>query len=179
MHPESLNTANWFFSSYVKKGDKVLDVGSKTDEVTPQTYKWVLCHNGYDAEYHGLDIEDGLNVDIVVKDPYNWREIEDGTYDIIICGQTFEHIEFFWEVFREMARVLKPKGYMCVISPSQCKIHRFPVDCWRFLPDGMRALAKYANVKSVSTYCHSPSYKFFVDEKGRPQPNDTVGVFQK
>lgn len=177
MHPESIRMADWFLGFYAKSGDKVLDVGSKAYSSKKRTYRRILL-NYKDVEYHGLDVEAGVNVDIVVKDPYNW-DIEDDTYDIIISGQAFEHIEFFWETFKEMARVLKPKGYMCVISPSCCKIHKFPVDCWRFLPDGMRALAKYANIKLVKVSCHVPSYEFYVDEKGLSQPNDTVGVFQK
>ena len=86
-------------------------------------------------EYSGLDVEKGPNVDIVVENPYDW-EIPDSSYDVVISGQAFEHIEFFWLTFLEMARVLKPQGLIILIAPSRGPQHRYPVDCWRFYPDG-------------------------------------------
>jgi len=65
-----------------------------------------------------------------------------------------EHVEYFWLTAREMARVLKPNGLMCIIVPSQGREHRHPVDCWRFLPDGMKALAKYIGVNVIK--CEYP-----------------------
>ena len=127
------------------------------------------------VEYIGLDIKPGTNVDLVVKDPYKWTEIEDNTYDLVISGQAFEHIEFFWLVFEEMVRVLKPNGYMCLIVPKYHIQHRYPVDCWRFLPDGMRALAKYAGIKCLKAEAdHVGNYLHLQENNG-----DCVGVFQK
>ncbi len=179
MHNTSLMHAAGFFFEYVKKGDRVLDVGSKTDEVSLISYRTILKRLGIEAQYDGIDMEAGSNVDFVVKDPYNWTEIEDDTYDIVICGQVLEHSEFFWLLFEEMVRVLKPNGYLCVIAPIKCKVHKFPVDCWRFLPDGMRALAKYTNIELVKTGCHMPCYDWGIDRGGKKNPNDTVGVFRK
>ena len=45
-------------------------------------------------------------VDIVLHDPYR-IPIPDGTFDIVISGQTFEHCEFFWLAFPEMVRVVE------------------------------------------------------------------------
>jgi hypothetical protein len=66
--------------------------------------------------------------------------------DVVISGQTFEHTEFFWETMFEIARVLKPHGLCCIIAPSSGPEHRFPIDCWRFYPDGLRAMARYAGL---------------------------------
>lgn len=178
MHVESLMHMVRFFYKYIEVGDRVLDVGSQSQFVgARKSYKSLLDALA-DIEYEGLDIVPGPNVDIVVKDPYDWNEIESDTYDIVISGQTFEHIEFFWLTFKEMARVLKSGGYICLIVPSHCKQHRYPVDCWRFLPDGMKALAKYAGLKILSATCRFPSYQF-VKGKYAEEPNDTVGIFQK
>jgi hypothetical protein len=40
----------------------------------------------------------------------------------------------------EMGRALKPGGMIVLIAPSRGPEHRFPVDCWRFYPDGFRAV---------------------------------------
>ncbi|MEM1725222.1 MAG: methyltransferase domain-containing protein, partial [Thermoplasmata archaeon] len=42
----------------------------------------------------------------VVKDPYNWIEIEDSSVDVVISGQAFEHIEYPWLTIKEIYRVL-------------------------------------------------------------------------
>jgi SAM-dependent methyltransferase len=97
-------------------------------------------------KYLGVDLAAGPNVDVVLSDPYDWREISRESADVIVAGQTFEHTEFFWETMRQVARTLKPNGLCCIIVPSSGPEHRFPVDCWRMYPDGLRALAGYAGL---------------------------------
>ena len=129
---------------HLKKGMSVLDVGSwKKDSY--RTFKEFVPEN-----YTGIDIKDGPNVDIVV-DPYEWP-FEDESFDIVISGNSFEHMERFWDVFVEMVRVLKEGGYICVLAPYKtAHIHRFPIDCWRFLPDGMKVLADVGKVKLIKS----------------------------
>ncbi len=98
-------------------------------------------------KYVGVDLAPGANVDVILSDPYDWREISAESADVIVAGQTFEHTEFFWETMRQVARTLKPNGLCCVIVPSSGPEHRFPVDCWRMYPDGLRALARYAGLE--------------------------------
>jgi len=118
--------------------------------------------------YVGVDTCDGDNVDIVIRDPYDWRELPRYWADVVISGQTLEHVEFIWGSICEMARILKPGGLCCIIVPSSGPQHRYPLDCWRFYPDGLRALARYAalEVLEVKTqwknlsYYHSQSNKW-------------------
>jgi SAM-dependent methyltransferase len=98
-------------------------------------------------KYVGVDLAAGPNVDVVLTDPYDWREIEPASADVIVAGQTFEHTEFFWETARQIARALKPRGLCCIIVPSSGPEHRYPVDCWRMYPDGLRATARYAGLE--------------------------------
>jgi len=172
MHVSSYITMYEFFRDYVKPGNKVLDVGSKVCRNDKRGYRFIL-DKMMTVEYIGIDIEAGTNVDIVIPDSYEWM-FSDGSFDIVISGQMLEHCDFFWLTFKEMARVLKPGGYMCLIVPSLVKEHRYPVDCWRFLPDGMRALAKWADVKCISARAKHFSY---VDVP--ESVYDCVGVFQK
>ncbi len=97
--------------------------------------------------YTGLDLTKGENVDLVLSDPYNWLEIDSESVDVLVSGQAFEHIEYFWETIREIARILKPGGLCCIIAPSGGPEHKYPVDCWRFYPDGFRALSRYAGLE--------------------------------
>ena len=45
-----------------------------------------------------------------------------------------------WRWIPELTRVLRPKGLLAICTVWQFPEHRFPVDCWRILPDGMRYL---------------------------------------
>ena len=99
--------------------------------------------------YVGIDLAAGNNVDVVLSDPYDWREVAPESADVIVAGQTFEHTEFFWETMRQIARTLKTNGLCCIIVPSSGPEHRFPVDCWRIYPDGLRALARYAGLEVI------------------------------
>jgi len=94
-------------------------------------------------------MEAGKNVDIVLKNPYFWNEIKSKSKDIVISGQAFEHVEYFWILIDEITRVIKPGGLICIIAPSRGYEHRYPVDCWRFYPDAFRAMAKYAGLELV------------------------------
>lgn len=141
----------WFEENFASKINKekikILDVGSYD---VNGSYKNIFINKKY--EYLGLDMETGPNVDIVLKNPYDWNEIETDTFDVIISGQAFEHIEFFWITIAEMARVLKKDGLLCIIAPNGFEEHRFPVDCYRFFTDGMVALARYVNLELLHTH---------------------------
>jgi SAM-dependent methyltransferase len=104
--------------------------------------------------YTGVDLHAGANVDIVLKHPYRWQEIQSASVDVFISGQVFEHVEYFWITLLEMSRVLKPGGIVCIIVPSAGPEHRYPVDCWRFYPDGVRAMAKFAGMEILKAETH-------------------------
>lgn len=135
----------WFVDNYVSKIEKdhikVLDIGSYNVNGTYRQF-----FNTDKFQYTGLDIEAGPNVDIVLKNPYDWGELQTDSFDIVITGQTFEHTEFFWITIAEMTRVLKKDGLLCILVPNKQREHRYPVDCYRFFTDGLVALARYVNL---------------------------------
>ncbi len=126
--------------------------------------------------YRGIDMAAGENVDIVLQDPYNWREIQSGSADVLVSGQAFEHIEFFWLTMLEIARVLKPEGLCCLIAPSGGPEHRYPVDCWRFYPDGFVALARFASLEVSEVYSQNGTTGY---SDGSDMWQDTVLVCRK
>ena len=141
MHGSSIHRMRWFINRYTRSLPgvlKVLDVGSLD---VNGSYRGIFEGEAHRYQYTGLDIQPGRNVDIVLKNPYDWTAVETDHYDIVISGQAFEHIEFFWITLAEMVRALKEWGFLCLVAPSACDEHRYPVDCYRFLTDGMVALA--------------------------------------
>lgn len=123
---------------------RVLDVGSMD---VNGSYRQFFDDPAW--SYTGLDMEAGNGVDVVLPQPYDWSAVASGSFDVVISGQAFEHIEFPWVTILEVARVLRPGGLLCLIVPSGGYEHRYPVDCWRYYPDGIRALARWADLDVV------------------------------
>jgi hypothetical protein len=151
MHKSSYKKMQYFREKYLTKLEsKVLNIIDLGSQNVNGTYKDIFNRDQW--KYQGLDITAGNNVDIVIDDIYSWEKIEDNSIDILISGQAFEHIEFIWQSIREVERVLKPGGLCCIIAPSSGYEHRYPVDCWRFYPDGFKALAKWGRLKVLESF---------------------------
>lgn len=170
MHESSRMKMKEFVRSYLSdvtgKPLEIIDLGAHAVDGA-DTYRPLFDVPGW--QYRGLDLDAGMNVDIVVGDPYNWKELPDASTDVLVSGQTLEHVEFPWLTVAEIARILRPGGVACLIAPASGPEHRYPVDCWRIYPDGMRALARHAGLRDVEV---------FTDwNQGRWK--DTFAVFQK
>ena len=148
----------------------VLDVGSMD---VNGSYRPIFEVPGW--RYTGADLSPGRNVDIVLRAPYRWDAVPSQSVDVLVSGQALEHIEFFWITALEMSRVLRPGGMACLIAPSGGYEHRYPVDCWRFYPDGMRALARFARLECVEVFTQ---WEPFGDPVSDPW-HDTVAVLRK
>lgn len=157
MHPEAMV----LMAQLVKKVEPtldtnnvhVLDVGSRVVEAGQQTHGWMFPDDRY--TYTGLDIEPGTNVDIVVE-PYNWKLPRQ--YGLIVSSQVFEHVEYPWLTMGEIEKALAPGGIAILIAPTTPYIHRYPVDCYRYLPDGWKALAKWAKLEVLDCGVQQAGY---------------------
>ena len=169
MHATSMKNMKICYEKYIlgeflnkKETISILDVGSMNIN---GSYRPIFKNDK--IKYIGVDLTNGKGVDIVLKDQYRYP-FPPESVDVVISGQTFEHCEFFWEAFVEMARVLKKEGYIFLIAPSSGFIHRYPVDCYRFNPDSYTALAKYAKISLIECW---------LDKSGKW--GDLVGIFKK
>jgi SAM-dependent methyltransferase len=147
----------------------VMDIGSYD---VNGSYKQFFDAPGW--IYTGVDLAAGPNVDVVLSSPYR-LPFQSHSVDVIVSGQAFEHIEFFWLTWLEMTRVLKPGGLIFLVAPSRGPEHRYPQDCWRFYPDGYRALASFGGLELVSA---NTDWEPHADEFSAPW-GDTVGVFRQ
>lgn len=122
--------------------------------------------------YTGLDIEAGRNVDRVLAAPYEWSNVKDEEFDVVVSGQALEHTLYPWIFAKELARIVKKGGFVCCIAPYQWEFHAFPIDCYRFFPDGMKAVLSQAGLRVEKCYMaeNSPDPRW----KG-----DTVGIARR
>ena len=139
MHSGSMKLMRYFRDKYMEPGMTVLDIGSRRVHRSHNTYRR-LFNPPY--EYTGMDIVPGMNVDVVGYDALCGRR-----FDVVISGQTIEHIIWPWQWIR-LAKQYFTK-YICIIAPTASKEHRFPVDTFRYFPDGMRALFAWADIFEV------------------------------
>ena len=134
MHGNCIKEINLFIEKYLDKNTKlkILDVGS---------YNVNGCFKKYfknpNWEFIGLDIKEGRGVDVVTKDPYKYPFL-DNYFDVVISGNTLEHIEDLHAIIMEIVRITKSLVWVSV--PNTIKEHKYPIDCWRIFPDGMRFL---------------------------------------
>lgn len=154
MHRSSRLRMEWFVSEFADPmpcdAIKVLDVGSYD---VNGTYRDLFESSRF--SYTGMDITEGPNVDLVAESPYDWGMIDSDSYDVVVSGQAFEHIEFFWKTMEEMARVLTKDGLLCLIAPNGFAEHRYPIDGYRFFSDGMIALARYVNLDILHVHTNA------------------------
>jgi SAM-dependent methyltransferase len=118
------------------KNTSVLDIGSMNIN---GSCKSLFTDRGW--KYTGIDIEAGNGVDLVLKDPHKYP-FEDNIFDVAVSISCFEHDEMFWLSFKEIVRVLKNGGHFFLLAPHKDGLH-MKIDCWRFNPDGYRALCKW------------------------------------
>ncbi len=161
----------------------IVDVGSRLIKHQVLTHRQIF--RDYNHTYLGLDVAAGDNVDVVLSDAYSFP-LETDCADLVISGQVFEHVPFFWATFLEMSRIVKPGGLIFLTAPSRGHVHSPPYDCWRYYPDGYRSLAAFASLELVR--CHtdfppqSTTSKRRFDYAEVPPSRywgDTVGVFRK
>ena len=155
MHASSMENMKYFVEKYLTKQQlpmSVADIGSQVVDGNnaDESYKKFFMDNGW--AYYGCDVSPGNNVDIVLTNPYHWKQVKTEFFDVVVSGQTLEHIEFVWATFMEIARVLKTGGLCCIIVPSSGSLHRYPLDCWRFYEDGLAALARFARLEVLEVF---------------------------
>jgi SAM-dependent methyltransferase len=140
MHDTAMSYGKYFFSTYLKgaTGLTILDIGAQDVNGSLRSVAPMNNH------YIGADFVKGKGVDVILDDPYV-LPFEDGSIDVVVSSSCFEHSEFFWLLFNEALRVLKPTGLLYINAPSNGAYHRYPVDCWRFYPDSGFALEKWGN----------------------------------
>jgi SAM-dependent methyltransferase len=154
LHPSAHAHMALCVERHMEKGRRyrVLDLGARIARGQTLTHRQLLA--GYDADYIGVDVRDGPNVDVVMSRPYR-IPAKSRSADVVMSGQTFEHIAFPWASILEVARVLKPGGLAFIVAPSRGHVHGRS-DCWRYYPDGMRALAAWSGLETVEAHTDFP-----------------------
>jgi|SRR3972149_5763519 len=117
MHDNSMKIMKEFVKEYNIQKETVVDVGAYDIN---GTYKSLFPK----AKYIGVDTSLGPNVDIVM-DSDKWKQLKD--IDLVISGQTLEHVADRVSFMTSIFNVLKLGGLLCVIAPSAGEAHYYPI----------------------------------------------------
>jgi SAM-dependent methyltransferase len=170
MHHSAMEYGRLFFSQYTKENSnlKIVDIGSQ--DVNGSLRSVTLKGN----DFIGVDFVEGKGVDVIINDPYNLPFSNDSV-DVVVCSSCFEHSEFFWLLFNDIIRILKPGGLFYLNVPSNGNFHRYPVDCWRFYPDSGVALQNWAIKNGFDVIL----LESFIGGQDKAIWNDFIAVFLK
>jgi SAM-dependent methyltransferase len=159
MHESAYLASDRFAKSLPDKPLRIADIGSYNENgcLRPlfQKGQW---------QYVGYDIRPGPNVDEILQGEHEWKNIPDASFDVVVSVSTMEHSKYPWMFMAQVARIVKPGGLVLIIAPYGWEYH-YPPDCWRIMPDGMRAVMGYVGLKVVEVY-----------HQGETLRGDTIGV---
>lgn len=142
----------WYVTAFVEKLSKDLDKGTQVLDAGAGecVYKKYFAH----CDYKAIDLAVGENrwnygnLDYIA--PLHQMPIEDNTFDVVLCTQVLEHLEWPRESVAEMYRVLKPGGLLVITVPMSQGEHQVPYDFFRYTSYGLSSLCKHAGFKNIA-----------------------------
>jgi len=117
----------------------ILEVGSRLQPSYTQYSPRSLHPETSQSDYVGIDIEAGEGVDLVL-DLTQAAEVDRlgrNRFKTIHCHCVLEHVPEVWTFARHLEQALQVGGMLFVSVPFAWRLHRIPVDCWRFTPQAL------------------------------------------
>jgi SAM-dependent methyltransferase len=148
---------------------KILDIGGRGLEGDRSYFSIV---GKLSSEYHIADIQEGENVTHIMPTEYTIPSSNE-YYDLIVSGQTLEHVKNPFRLVKEMVRVLKKNSFIIIIAPSADPRHD-TIDCWRFMDDSFKAIAEETELEVIADWIDNQS-----DDKRSVMWKDHVFIGKK
>lgn len=148
---------------------RVLEVGSRNINGSFRGFVKNPCH------YLGIDIVMGEGVDMLCN-VYNMSVFDDYWFDLLICTEVLEHLLDWKKAITEMARVVRPGGWMILTtrSPGFPK-HDWPDDFWRFTRQDFKSIFNFLDNPIIESD-HESEPGIFVFGRGSLRPPDIAAI---
>lgn len=135
--PQIIGHSNWknhLLSDFDFEENSVLEIGSRSVTKVNSNFKFSK------AKYKGLDISNGINVDVIC-DAHEMSEFLDGEkFDLVFSSYVFEHLHSPWIVVDEIKKILKPGGSVFIETHFSYSFHGGEHNYFQFSHHGLRAL---------------------------------------
>ena len=140
----------------------VLEVGSKDYGSTASFRDF---YTG--AEYVGIDMAEGKNVDVVVDLTAGVGSLKENHFALGICCSVLEHVRRPWIFAENLTRVMKHGGTLYMSVPWVWRYHAYPDDYFRFSWRGIIELFPECEWSSF-VYSTNVANEFFEITEARP-----------
>jgi SAM-dependent methyltransferase len=159
MHPNSTFCFAKHARAFVR--GRVLEIGPEDSSTTLRD----LSRNW--TYWHTADICAGSHLTFPECDPYAYP-VAPHSFDTAVSANVIEHVREPWTWMKELKRIVRPGGYIIVVTPANWVYHPDPVDCWRVWPEGMTALFKWAGLVPVVAVAENldPGMDWVIDTVG-------------
>jgi SAM-dependent methyltransferase len=151
-------------------GMDVLEVGSRMHD---ESAWWVNNRDLGKGNWTGIDMQAGLNVDIVMSlydMPKEWND----RFTSVVCCEVLEHVDYPWLALPQIYRVMQPGAILIITVPWCFPKHLFPNDFYRYSPDGLKALLEFSQFTEIQVEASIPLVQF--DLNGYGEPPNFVGI---
>lgn len=153
MGPHTIKALERFIARHpIRTGTAICEIGAA--DVNGTLRKRLERYGRYVA----VDIERGPNIDRVVNPTDLLSDQIEARFDLVICCDVLEHTMRPWMVIQGMANLLNPCGKLFCLAPFSWPLHRHPLDCYRFGPDGLSGLAEDAGLKVIEVYLYGGGF---------------------
>jgi SAM-dependent methyltransferase len=170
---------DWFqksnlFDRFIKRMNetpslRVLELGSRRVPGRDSTIMRRFSHPS--SEYVGCDFQAGDDVDVVADAHILSETFQADSFDMILTIATYEHLARPWIATNEIAKVLRPGGWLYIRTHQTFPLHAHPHDYFRFSAEALSLLCEDAGLKIVETaYEYPVSLVSFLDPKGSAAP---------
>ncbi len=150
------------------KGRKVIEVGSYDVNGSLRYIVELL----QPEEYVGVDIVEGLGVDIICPVENLVEKFGEESFDIVISTCLLEHIRDWRRAVSNIKNVCKTNGIIMIIVPSVMPYHSYPNDFWRFSKEDMANIFRDCEILAIeedsqplsNVYCKAIKPNEFIEE---------------
>lgn len=105
-------------------------------------YKEFILQNSEVDKYVGLDIENALEYDSLIKPDFTWNGVtmpfEDNSFECAFGTEVLEHCPNPEIVLKELCRVLRTDGVFFFTVPFLWNLHEVPHDEYRYTPFSLK-----------------------------------------
>lgn len=147
-----ISTVNDYFSENKKL--TIMEIGTKRSNPYVPTHHKHLFKNV--EKYVMVDIEDGLDVDVVCDVHRLSEYFEDCSFDVIISCSGYEHFKYPQLVSHNLLKCLRKNGVIYIQTHQTFPLHGYPNDYFRFSLDALDSLFP----RSMGTELLAKSYDF-------------------
>jgi SAM-dependent methyltransferase len=124
----------------LQSGDRLLDFGC-----ADRPYRRWVPHG---VSYLGADIDGNPAADVAVR-PDGTIDLGSEAVDAVLSTQVLEHVADPTVYLAEAHRVLAPGGTLALTTHGLMRLHRDPIDLWRWTSDGLTHQVRLAGFDVV------------------------------